>query len=169
MSHFLYLHKDLSGTENVWKVGVSVTPYTAVRLRQKFCWNQFGLDYLWFGQPEHVAMLEAVVKRHFHKVSGKVLKGFGTQTELFQVPIDEMLTVISNVISEYGLKIKQVQLADRYTASNSGSCPFGIPSEKDADWWLTNRLQAVFNNPKFAHRKKIKLSPNTFNRLFEIS
>ena len=63
MSHFLYIHKDLSNVAGVWKVGVAMTPYSAVRARQKFCWNKFHLDYLYFGLPWHVKFLEKTIKK----------------------------------------------------------------------------------------------------------
>ena len=167
MSHFLYIHKDLSGKPDVWKLGVTLTPYSAVRSRQKFCWEQFGLDYLWIGNPNDVLLLEQTLKQHLKGLSGKSLQGFGTQTELFKVPINQLLDYISLLIRNNNLQVKQVSLKGPYTASNSSSCPFGIPSEKDADEWLRWKVNELFKNEKYANKQKIKLNKNTFNDLFE--
>ena len=63
----------MSGTPNVWKVGVTKTPYSAVRARQKFTWKKFGLEYLYFGRPSDVAWLEQQLKNHFKSCSGKAI------------------------------------------------------------------------------------------------
>jgi hypothetical protein len=73
----------MAGTPNVWKVGVSKTPYSAVRGRQKYTWTKFGLTDLYFGDPVDIARLEQRVKKEFKHLSGKVLQGYGM--ELFQI------------------------------------------------------------------------------------
>jgi len=166
MSHFLYLHQDLSGTPNVWKVGKAITPYSAVRARQKFCWKQFGLDYLYIGVPEDISNLEQWIKDDLKEYSGKHLKGFGTQTELFNIEINKLLRHINNIIVDEELKVKQVLLTEKYTASSSGNCPFGIPSESLAHYWLEDKIIAMFGDQKFTDKKKIRLSRNMFSKLF---
>lgn len=167
MSHFLYVHKDLNRTKDVWKLGITLTPYSAVRSRQKFCWEKFGLDYLWIGDPNDIALLEQTLKTDLKALSGKALKGFGTQTEMFKIPINELLKYIALLIEVNNLRVKQVSMSEPYTASNSGSCPFGIPSEKDAHEWLRWKVSELFKNEKYSDKTKLRLSRNMFNKLFE--
>ncbi len=79
-SFFLYLHKDLSGHPDVWKLGKAMTPYSAVRARQKFMWEKFGLDYLYFGRPSHIDCLEEIVKTNLFSFSATNLLGESAQT-----------------------------------------------------------------------------------------
>ena len=174
MSHFLYAHKDVSGHENVWKIGVTLTPYSAVRSRQKVCWDQFGLDYLWFGNPYHIEFIENEVKKKFKYCSGKELLGFGTQTEMFQIEFEQISDYISTLINVYELAVKAVEMDAPYTATSSGKCPFGIPSEISARHWLDQRFQTLFNDNDtviakgYSGRGKVKMARNNFNRLFEL-
>jgi len=176
MSHFFYIHRDISGNPDVWKVGQALTPYSAVRARQKFCWNQFGLDYLWFGYPNHVDFLEKQIKLDFHKVSGKVLNGYGAQTEMLSVPINKLLTRIEKIIGDNQLCIQQLELKERYTASNSKSCIFGIPGESNASDWLDKKAKDIFKEIEFKRKifvnsktktKKL-MTKNTFDVLFSL-
>jgi len=172
MSNFLYIHHDLSGVPDVWKIGIAMTPYSAVRARQKFCWNQFSLQHLYFGSSFSVSYLESAVKRHFANRSGKVLKNFGSQTEMFNVPIDELLTFINQYVERHQLLVKKIDLVSDYTASNSKSCPFKIPSEDMAGYWCTAKVKEIFGDAQdpaqgFGGLNKIKYL-TTFNQMFQI-
>lgn len=142
MSHFLYIHSCMAGTPNVWKVGVTKTPYSAVRARQKFSWKTFGLEYLYFGRPTDIAWLEKELKDYFKSCSGKTLQGYGT--ELFQIDIREIRNRINQLVETCELAVVSVTMKQSYTASSKGSCPFGIPAEHDANWFLERKADQVF-------------------------
>ena len=148
MSHFLYIHKDMTNVDGVWKLGVTMTPYSAVRARQKFCWNKFSLDYLYFGVPEHVMFIENTVKEHFAELSGKKVKGFGSQTEMFRIDINILRKHIDSLIKDYDLQVQELVLSEPYSAANSGECPFGIPTEHLAREWLDEKIQETYSQPR---------------------
>lgn len=165
MSHFLYIHPCMAGTADVWKVGVAKTPYSAVRARQKYTWAKFGLDYLYFGRPNNILWLEQQVKDYFRNYSGKTIQGYGT--ELFQVKIGQLKRQIDFMIQEYGLDVIMVSMKDSYTASSSGQCPFGIPSEKDADWYLECKANEVFDSTNRSNTMiKTIFARNNYDKLF---
>jgi len=134
MSHFLYAHKDLTGQADVWKVGKALTPWSAVRLRQRNCWNTVGLDYLFFGRASHIEKLESRVKKNFDYCSGTSLVG-DCRTELFQVKEKMLFDYIRNQIKQDELHIKEIVLEKPYIATSFGSCPFKVPSEDHARAW----------------------------------
>ena len=165
MSHFLYIHACMSGTPNVWKVGVTKTPYSAVRARQKFTWKKFGLEYLYFGRPMDVAWLEQQLKNHFKSCSGKAIQGYGT--ELFQVSIQAIQKQINYLVEVSKLDVMPVAMKGPYTANASGNCPFGIPGEKDADWFLERKADEVFatsTRPKTVGKRIF--ARNMYDQLF---
>lgn len=162
MSHFLYIHKDLTNVPDAWKVGKTLTPYSAVRSRQKFCWNQFGLQHLYFGFKSHIAFIEDKVKQKFYPWSGKKIQQFGTQTEMFKVNIEHLTKFIDQLIVENNLKVRKVEMQGDYTASNSGSCPFGIPSEAWAEHWAHQKCLEIFG----VSEENYKNSKSTFNKIF---
>ena len=169
MSHFLYIHKDLSGVDGVWKVGITMTPYSAVRARQKFCWNKFYLDYLYFGLPGHVKILESIVKQRFAHLTGKQTQGTSANTEMIQIDIDRLLKEITSIIKDWNLKIHRLQLDEPYGAANSGHCPFGIPSELHASQWLQEKAKNFFRSEDAKEPRPIRLSSKTmFKELFEV-
>ena len=169
MSHFLYIHKDMTNVEGVWKVGVAMTPYSAVRSRQKFCWNKFSLDYLYFGVPEHVLFIERTIKNYFVGLSGKEVKGFGAQTEMFKIDIDVLKKYINSLIKEYALQVQELVLSEPYSAAKSSECPFGIPSEKQATYWLNKKIKDTYGTPtKFTKGLNRRISARKmFGHLFE--
>jgi len=140
MSHFLYIHKDLSGDPEWNKVGVSLTPYSAVRARQKFCSKKFTLDHLYFGRAVHIAYLEEIVKDTHRPLSGKVITGRG-QTELFNLSQEKLVEFIDATITERGFHIQKVQLKEPYSASKSSSCPFDVPGEIQANDWACQLVE----------------------------
>ena len=169
MSHFLYIHKDLSNVAGVWKVGVAMTPYSAVRARQKFCWNKFHLDYLYFGLPGHVKFLEKTIKYRFNHLTGKQAQGTSANTEMIKIDIDILLKETEKIIEERNLKIHQLELAEPYSAAKSGDCPFGIPSEVYATDWLRTKTKHFFKTEDLESPRKIKLNSRTmFKELFTV-
>ena len=162
MSHFLYIHKDMSGTPDIWKPGIAILPYSAVRARQKFTWKQFELNYLFFGRPRNIIFLEKTIKSHFSHCSGKALQGFGGQTELFQVKEEDLLLYIRATIQQYNLAIKEVLLETPYTASNSGQCPFNCPTEAHAESWCSKKAIELFGEDDYRSAKDM------FNQLFGV-
>lgn len=162
MSHFLYIHKDMSGTPDVWKPGVTILPYSAVRARQKFTWKQFELNYLFFGRPRNIEFLENSIKTQFKHCSGKILQGFGTQTELFQVKEEELLLYIRSTIQQHNLAIVQVLLEKPYTASSRSQCPFNCPQEFNAYYWCEDKADKLFGKDSYRSTK------DKFNELFDL-
>lgn len=169
MSHFLYIHKDLSNVAGVWKVGVAMTPYSAVRARQKFCWNKFHLDYLYFGLPGHVKFLEKTIKHRFNHLTGKQAQGTSANTEMIKIDIEVLSKEIKKIIEERNLKVHQLELAEPYSAAKSGDCPFGIPSEVYAGAWLQSKAKHFFKAEDLEQPRKIKLNARTmFSELFTV-
>jgi hypothetical protein len=134
MSHFLYIHKDLSGSAEWNKIGQAITPYSAVRLRQRFCSMEFSLDHVYFGRERHIERLEDRIKERYNHLSGKALTG-RNQTELFKVSQEDLVDYIGDTIKELGLNINKVKLSKPYSASSSGLCPLDVPSEKEVWSW----------------------------------
>ena len=161
MSHFLYIHPCMASTPDVWKVGVTKTPYSAVRGRQKYTWTKFGLTDLYFGDPGDIAWLETQVKKDFKYCSGKELRGYGD--ELFKININVLKKFIAHITEEHDLRVRPVTMNQPYTAASSGKCPFGIPGEKDADWHLEQKCNEIFGTRPY--RKA--LARNTFNKLYQ--
>lgn len=169
MSHFLYVHKDLTNVKGVWKIGVAMTPYSAVRARQKFCWNKFSLDYLYFGLPGHIALIETLVKRRFSHLTGKRSQGNGANTEMIKIDIEYLLKEIKNIIEQHNLKVHQLYLNEPYSAAKSSDCPFGLPSEIYATAYLQRRAKEFFTSEDPEFPRRIKLSANVmFDELFEV-
>ena len=128
-SYFFYIHPELSGIDGIWKAGKGMTPYSVVRLRSRFVWNQFALEYLWFGRPRHIHMLEYLVNEHFRYCSGATLNNHGTQEELFKIDKETLIETVEHYIALKKLDVKRLELKKPYTATNSSSCPYGIPTE----------------------------------------
>lgn len=133
---------SLCGTKNVWKLGKTMTPYSAVRSRNRVYWGGFGLDHLFFGHPASIDALEESLKLFFHEFSGTVLNKRSGQTEMFMVDIDVLLAKIQELIVKNNLQVAKVAMDAPYTASNSGECPFGIPSESKSYEYLDNLVNA---------------------------
>ena len=150
----------MASTPDVWKVGITKTPYSAVRGRQKYTWAKFGLTDLYFGDPGDIAWLETQVKKDFKYCSGKELRGYGD--ELFKININVLKKFIAHITEEHDLRVRPVTMNQPYTAASSGKCPFGIPGEKDADWHLEQKCNEIFGTRPY--RKA--LARNTFNKLY---
>jgi hypothetical protein len=153
----------MSGTPDIWKPGIAMLPYSAVRARQKFTWNQFELDYLFFGRPRNIAFLEKTIKSHFSHCSGRTLQGFGGQTELFQVKEEDLLSFIRMTIQQHSLAIREVLLEKPYTASNSKQCPFDCPPEAYAESWCNKKVVELFGEDPYRTSKEM------FDQLFGVN
>jgi hypothetical protein len=132
MSHFFYLHKDLTGEPDAWKLGIALTPYSAVRARQKFCWNKFKLDHVYFGESYHIGVLESLLKRRLWRYCAKYVKHGSAQTEMFKLPIEDLMKEIELVIAERKLHIHKLDLPNGYSAAKMSECPLNLPSEAEA-------------------------------------
>jgi hypothetical protein len=143
-SFYFYIHREISGLDGVWKVGKAMTPYSAVRARQKFMWNKFSLDYLYFGNPKHIDRLENKIKIMFYHYSAKFLQNGSAQTEILKIDISDLLATVNFLIKENNWQIKLIELKKPYSASNSGECPLNIPSEAYSHSFLARKAEAEF-------------------------
>lgn len=134
MSNFLYIHKDMSGDPSWNKVGISITPYSAVRSRQKNCSKEFTLDHLYFGRAGHIERLESILKDTYRSLTGKVITGRG-QTELFNLAQDTLVEIINETIVKKKFDIFKVALKNPYSASKASDCPFDVPGESAVGPW----------------------------------
>lgn len=164
-SFFLYIHGDMSGDPDWNKSGKVMTPYSAVRVRQRFCSKKFQLEHLFFGYPPHIDILEDSFKEKFVSKSGTKLTGISSQSELFNMSSDSMRIEVNKIISEKNLFIKEIILDKPYDASNSSECPLGILSELNSHEQLTNRVSDIWGD----EIAKINKKTNMFYSLFEIS
>lgn len=152
-SFFAYLHDDLSGDPLYKKFGKTMTPYSAVRVRQRYCSKKFSLNHLWFGHPSDINELEIFFKEKFYEYTGTYLTGISAQSELFRLSESFMVSEITNLISKWNLKIKKIELDEPYSAANSSECPIGIPGEKNSYSFLMNKInqtwgkQSLFDIP----------------------
>jgi len=147
-SHWLYIHKELSGKQDVWKVGVAITPHSAVRLRQRFLWDPFTLEHLYFGHSDHIDFLEKTIKHELRHLSGNKISNLG-QTELFQIELDKLVGTINSIIRKYNLQVRDEWI--QYTAHKSEICPLGIPSEKYAKDYCESLANTTFGNVNMIH------------------
>ena len=144
MSHFFYIHADMSKKKNVWKIGIAKTPYSAVRARQRHCSEKFGLDYLFFGKPTDIKFLEYKLKKNLHSTTPRGMFTAGCQTEIFNITESGLLFRVQAMIVQYNLSVVKSTLTEKYTATNSGACPCGIPSEALATVWCDRRAHDMF-------------------------
>lgn len=144
MSCFFYIHRDLSGVENVYKVGKTILPHSAVRMRQRFCWNTFALDYLWFGTSQHIEALERRVKWQFSLRSRAHQKGFGE--EMLMMPINELLDFIDRTIDVCKLRVVRIPMDRPYSATASKNCPLNTPGESSWDWYANSKIRDLWHN-----------------------
>lgn len=141
-SFFIYIHDDLSGDPEVNKIGRAMTPYSAVRLRQRFMSKLFELNYFFFGHPDDIHKLETHIKFTLKSVAVRNR----CQRELFRKPIDEILTIIHDYIEKHHLRVARVDMGNtKYSAHNSRGCPLKIPSEKKSYNYLISRIPKIFN------------------------
>lgn len=146
MSYVFYIHKELSGNyPKVNKAGKAITPFSVVRLRQRFLVDAFELEYIWFGNPSDITWLEEQVMLHY-RLKG-LLKGDRSNTELIWDTTDNIRDVTIAMINLYNLDIHEITPTGyKYSATNSSNCPLGFPGEKAIhDWapWFLDKLKKV--------------------------
>ena len=159
VSFFLYLHKDLSGEPDVWKLGKAITPYSAVRARQKYMWRTFELPHLYFGRPSHITTLEDVLKSELFDYSATKLINGSCQTELVKIPIENLLQVIGDIIEKRNLDVIKLEMPGPYTASKSSSCPYGIPTESKSHQHLLRIVKSKFGDSPEEEMIKLLFTP----------
>jgi hypothetical protein len=147
MSYWLYIHPELSGKPNYWKVGKALTPYSAVRARQRFLVDDFYLTEVWFGKPEHIAKLERVVK-YLQSPKGDDKLGPGRTELVYFDPEKEIFSLasyIEMIIFSHKLKVKRMYTGSKgYHATNSSQCPLGCEQERYAHEWSKRKLREEF-------------------------
>ena len=165
-SFVLYVHKDLSGRPDWRKVGKSMTPYSAVRTRQKFCSDKFFLDHIFIGVPSHIDALEKSFKTRYQRYTGSFINKISGQTEMFNMSENDVLDGLKKIIKENNLYVRKIELDKPYSACNSGECPLGIPSETMSYDYLKNLVVSHWNDfPNFPIRTNVN---SRFNIFFEI-
>jgi hypothetical protein len=136
-SGFFYLHKSLDKTPDVWKAGITLSPYSAVRARSKFTWDEFVLDHVYFGVPQDIGILEQRVKSILYQRSGSYINGLGGQTEIFKISETELLNLVEELIKTLALRIIKLELNTPYGANNTSTCPLKLPGESNMRAWTT--------------------------------
>lgn len=155
-SYWLYIHPELQGKEHYWKVGKSLTPYSAVRSRQRFLVNDFYLTNLWFGDPNDIATVENIVHSMYRpNYNSKLGSGRGELVYYNELEHGYPLDIaISTVIRIRNANVKPMSIGNPlgYHATNSTQCAFNCPQEKDAHTWSRRKLKEMFglkvNDPR---------------------
>jgi hypothetical protein len=160
MSHFFYIHKDLKDKPGVHKIGITIAPYSAVRARQKFCWDAVQLDHLYFGVPCDIRILETTFKQEHIWQSGKKLNRRGGQSELFKMEESDILDSINLIIDGRKLKVHKIVLEKPYTASSAGQCPLRLPTESQVQSYCDKESTRIFG----IHR--VIRTPSAYNIVF---
>jgi hypothetical protein len=168
MSHFLYLHPEVSGVKDVYKIGIAITPYSAVRLRQRNIWTSFSIPYLFFGRPDDIKDLEKIVLNELYQYTGKALNNIGSQSELIKLDISVILDKIKEIINSEDLDVIELKLDEPYSAVNSGQCPLDIPCEKNCNFFLEEKVKEVFGTGPSLKEKKISRQEQLFQSLFDV-
>jgi len=168
-SFIIYIHNDLSGDTNWKKIGKAMTPYSAVRSRQKNCSQKFYLNHIFFGDPEHINILEETFKKTCYRLSGTYLNKISGQTELFKMPEEEILIHLLGIIEQYNLNVKKIDLDGPYFACNSGECPLQIPSENYSYAYLRNLVIKTWGTCSNIKSKNDVRSDNLFSLFFELT
>lgn len=138
---FFYIHSELTGKHpDKNKIGKCKVPHGAVRLRQRFLADTFGLDHLWIGHPKDIDHLETTFKRYYSQW-GTVGTGDLCNTELIHATQDQLVQQVNDFIETNSLRVARVMEGQRYEACRSSDCPLGIPSESIADQWMNKELK----------------------------
>lgn len=142
VGRFFYIHPDVSGVSDVWKIGVTISPYTAVRQRQKYMYKTFFIDHLYIGTGRDIARLESSLKQLLND------SGYATsrssQTEMFEIDIIKLLDIVNQQIKEKELDVFKLPLDKPYSATSSGTCPLNLPSESKVTQHVKNMLKTQF-------------------------
>lgn len=163
MSHWYYIHQDVSGDKEFWKPGVTVHPSNVVRGIQRKQSKKFFIDHLYFGRPADIARLESYVKYVYQPVSGKALLEWGNQTELFKVNINKLLETVDHAIVTHGLQVKKVPLKNPYHGTNTKTCDLKLPGESES-WYFEQKVDELFG---YKSQRTQVLPSRTIKTLFE--
>ena len=166
MSHFYYIHKDVSGDLDFWKPGITVHPSNVVRGIQRKQSKKFVIDHLYFGRPSHIHYLESAIKGHYKSVSGKALLEWGNQTELFKVEINDLLARVNFVIGNKfrPLDVVKIPLKDPYYGTNQSTCSLRLPVGESDSWYFDNKVNELFGYTS----QRTQIAPTrTAENLFE--
>jgi hypothetical protein len=168
MSHFYYIHKDVSGDPDFLKPGITVHPSNVVRGIQRKQSRKFVIDHLYFGRPSHIYYLESKIKERYKSVSGKALLEWGNQTELFKVNIEDLLASIDFVInfSRLGTQIDivKIPLKEPYYGTNQSNCSLRLPVGESDSWYFDRKVNELFGYTS----QRTKIAPTrTAENLFE--
>ena len=148
-SYWLYIHPELQGKKNYWKVGKCLTPYSAVRARQRFLVDDFYLTAVWFGVPGDVAQVESAIHAAYRPKYGAQLGS--SRSELVYYDEDQagesLISTIDTVIAIQGARLKRrpIKNPKGYHATNSGQCVFNCPQEKNAHEWSRQQIKTMFD------------------------
>lgn len=148
-SYWLYMHPELQGKQHYWKVGKALTPYSAVRARQRFLVDDFYLTALWFGHPDDVATVESIVHSLYRpKYDSKL--GSCRGELVYYNPTEQGSTLesaIQLIITLRHASLKRMSTGNPlgYHATNSGQCVFNCVQEKDAHEWSRTQIRKMFN------------------------
>jgi len=162
-SYWFYLHPELTNQPHYHKAGRSLTPYSAVRSRQRFMLADFYLTAVWFGHPEDIAHLERTV----HDLYRPSELGPGRRELIYYNPEQrryDLETAIEMIIYSHRLSVVRRYTQDPrgYHAVNSSQCPFNCAAEKDAHEWSRSELWSRF-------RRRLGSRGRQFDDLFEYS
>lgn len=165
-SYWLYMHPELQGKPNYWKVGKTLTPYSAVRSRQRHMVDDFYLTALWFGHPDDVDTLEYVI-HSIYRPTGNNKLGSGRGELVYYNAEQEgcrLDTAIQRSIDIRGADMKRMYTGNArgYHATNSTQCVFNCVQEKDAHEWSRLRIKEMFNTDRRLVKPK-----SIFAELFE--
>ena len=163
MSYWFYLHPELSGRTNYWKAGKSLTPYSAVRSRQRFLVDDFYLSAVWFGHPTDIAKLEKLV-HGLYSPRGQSQLGSSRGELIYYDPKEQDSSLearVEQIIYSYNLSVQRMFTGDSrgYHATNSSQCCFGCWQEKDAHEWSRRRVWELFN-------RRLGRARTTYDSLF---
>lgn len=166
MSHFYYIHKDVSGDPDFLKPGITVHPSNVVRGIQRKQSKKFVIEHLYFGRPSHIRYLESCIKDRYKYVSGKALLEWGNQTELFKVGIDELLSWVNYTITNKfrPLDVVKIPLKEPYHGTNRSTCSLRLPVGESDSWYFDQKVNELFGYTS----QRTKIAPTrTAENLFE--
>ena len=158
-SYWLYIHPELTGKPNYWKVGKSLTPYSAVRSRQRYLVDDFYLTAVWFGHPDDIAELERAIHSIWRPADDKKLGS--SRGELIYYKEEDSSSsssslemFIEQMIYSRNSRVKRMYTGNPkgYHATNAGQCCFESDQEKYAHEWSKRKLKELFNI-RFRHPK----------------
>jgi hypothetical protein len=174
-SYWLYMHPELTGEPGYWKVGKSLTPYSAVRSRQRFLVNDFYLTAVWFGHPNDIADQERDILVRFRPPHTQRLGSSRSELIYYQPPAGQpqLAQVLDQMILSSQRRIQRMHPDDArgYHATNSGQCCFGSDREAYAHEWSAMKLMDMFNvqSPRMRSQQDYQALVNHFGARYRSS